>query len=219
MDNWIDLLNQFATSLRNGQLPELGAWTYVLLAVLVAVEGPIGTLLGAAAASAGLMRPIPVFIAAAAGNLIADSLWYGLGYAGKMEWVLRFGRRVGVQQRHLERLENNLREHAVKVIFLAKLTVSFVIPTLIAAGLVKAPWRKWFPPVFIGEMLWTTALMLVGYYATEAIKRVEQGIEYIILFGSAFFLMFLLWWGRRITKAQVEVDEETTSAPGDQPQP
>jgi membrane protein DedA with SNARE-associated domain len=207
----IDLLNSFATSLRNGQLPELGFWTYPLLSVLVAVEGPIATLLGAAAASAGLMRPIPVFIAAASGNLIADSLWYTLGYAGKIEWVLRFGRRMKIDERHLERLEHNLREHAMKVIFLAKLTVSFVVPTLIAAGLVKAPWRKWFPPVFIGEMIWTTILMLIGYYATEAIKRVEQGMEYIALFGSIFFLVLLLWLGRRITKKQVEetvVEEE-----------
>ena len=36
-----------------GQLPELGHWTYILLALLVMVEGPIATLLGAAAASAG----------------------------------------------------------------------------------------------------------------------------------------------------------------------
>lgn len=206
MDNWIELLKSFAESLRNGQLPELGQWTYVLLTALVAVEGPIATLLGAAAASAGLMRPIPVFIACASGNLIADSLWYSLGYIGKMDWVLALGKRMKIDQRHLERLEDNLREHAVKVIFLAKLTVSFSIPTLIAAGLIKAPWRKWFLPVFIGEMMWTTALMLVGYYATEAIKRVEQGVEYIALFGAAFFLVFLLWLGRRITKQQEKED-------------
>lgn len=205
MDTWINFLNSFFTSLRNGELPELGIWTYVLLAILVAVEGPIATLLGAAAASAGLMRPVPVFLAAAAGNLIADSLWYGLGYIGKMEWVLRFATRVGVNQRHLERMEANLRTHATKVILLAKLTVSLVVPTLIAAGLVKAPLRKWFLPVFIGEMVWTTSLMLIGYYATEAIKSVEQGVEYIVLFGSIFFLAFLWWWGRRITK---EVEEE-----------
>jgi membrane protein DedA with SNARE-associated domain len=204
LGNWIEILNSFATSLRNGQLPELGAWTYVLLMILVAVEGPVATLLGAAAASAGLMRPIPVFIASASGNLIADSLWYGLGYLGNMEWVMRFGKRMKIDKRHLERLEDNLREHAVKVIFVAKLTVSFSIPTLIAAGLVRAPWRKWFFPVFIGEMMWTTALMLVGYYATEAIKRVEQGVEYLALFGAAFFLMFLLWLGRRFTKKQTE---------------
>lgn len=206
MDDFINLLNAFAEALRTGQLPELGAWTYVLLALLVVVEGPIATLVGAAAASAGFMRPIPVFIACAAGNLIADSLWYSLGYMGKMDWVLAFAKRMKIDQRHLERLEDNLHEHAVKVILLAKLTVSLVIPTLIAAGLIKAPWRKWFPPVFIGEMVWTTTLMLVGYYATEAIKRVEQGVEYFALIGSIAFLIFLLWWGKRISKQQAQED-------------
>lgn len=196
-DNWLELLSK-------GQLPELGPWTYLILTILVAVEGPIATLLGAAAASTGLMRPVPVFLASAAGNLIADTLWYSLGYLGKMDWVLRLGRRMKIDQRHLEKLEDNLREHAVKVIFLAKLTVSLSIPTLIAAGLIRAPWRKWFLPVFIGEMMWTTALMLVGYYAAEAIKRVEQGIEYVALFGAAAFLVAVLWWGRRITKKQTE---------------
>ena len=214
MGDWIDLLNSFATSLRNGQLPELGPWTYPILVLLVAVEGPIATLLGAAAASAGLMRPGPVFISCASGNLLADSLWYSLGYLGKMDWVLRFGKRLKLDQRHLERLENNLRQHAVKVIFLAKLTVSFSIPTLIAAGLIRAPWRKWFFPVFVGEMMWTTALMLVGYYATEAIKRAEQGLEYMALFGSALFLMVVLWWGRRIKKKQVEENIEIHSGDG-----
>ena len=65
------------------------------MALLVVVEGPFATLLGAAAASAGWMRPGLVLIAAAVGNLTADSLWYTLGYAGKLEWVLRFGRRLG----------------------------------------------------------------------------------------------------------------------------
>jgi membrane protein DedA with SNARE-associated domain len=142
-----------------------------------------------------------------AGNLLADTLWYAIGYAGKIEWVARFGQRLGIDQRHLERLERNLQKHAVKVIFLAKLTVSFVIPTLIAAGLVKAPWRKWFLPVFTGEMIWTGTLVLVGYYATEAIKRVEQGVEYVILIGSVLFLVFLLWQGRRMIKAQKKEDE------------
>ena len=207
MNILIDFLHHFSFYLQSGQLPELGEWTYVLLAVLVAVEGPIATLVGSAAASTGLMRPIPVFFAAMIGNLTADSLWYSLGYAGKMEWVTRIGQRMGIDQRALERMERNLQKHSIKVIFLAKLTVSFVIPTLIAAGLVKAPWRKWFPAVLTGEIIWTGSLVLLGYYAAEAIMRVEQGVEYIILFGSAIFLAFLLWLGRRIIKQQAQEED------------
>ena len=31
--------------------------------------------------------------------------------------------------------------------------MSFMIPSMIAAGLVKAPWRRWFPAIFTGELI------------------------------------------------------------------
>lgn len=196
----IMLWNSLVTALKSGQLPELGYWTYILLALLVAVEGPIATLLGAAAASAGLMRPWLVFFAAALGNLTADNLWYSLGYLGKTEWVYRFGRRLGVRESLIEHLKQNLIAHATKVLFLAKLTISFVIPSLVAAGLLKIPWRRWFPALALAETIWTGALVLIGYYTTEAIKRVEQGVEYAVLIGSIMFVTFLIFAGRRLIK-------------------
>src|SRR5581483_1445208 len=171
------LWHSLVAALKSGQLPQLGYWTYIILALLVAVEGPIATLLGAAAASAGLMRPWLVFFAAAVGNLIADNLWYSLGYMGKTEWVYRFGRRLGVRESLIEHLKHNMIAHATKVLFLAKLTVSFVIPSLFTAGLLKVPWRRWFPALLLAETIWTGSLVLIGYYTTEAIKRVEQGVE------------------------------------------
>ena len=69
-----------------------------LLAMLVAVEGPIATLLGAAAASAGLMHLEWVFIAAATGNLIADLLWYTLGRMGKIQLLLHLGQKIGINR-------------------------------------------------------------------------------------------------------------------------
>jgi membrane protein DedA with SNARE-associated domain len=193
-----EILQSIALLLRNGTLPQWGFWSYLLLALLVAIEGPVATLLGAAAASAGLMQPLPVFISAATGNLTADSLWYTLGYMGKIEWILRIGRRAGINQLHLERLQQSMRKHVTMILFFAKLSVSLVIPSLIAAGLVKVPWKRWFPAIFGAEMIWTGSLLLIGYYATEALQRVELGIEYYILFASALFVVIILWLGRRI---------------------
>lgn len=202
------LIQSFIQALRSGQLPQLGTWTYILLAALVAVEGPIATLLGAAAASAGLMKPGWVFIAAATGNLIADSLWYTLGYIGKISWILRIGNKLGINANFLAHLETEMHKHAARILFVAKLTLSLMIPALIAAGLVKAPWKRWFPAIFGGEMLWTGSLMLIGYYATEAIKRVELGVEYVALGGSAIFVLFLILVGRRMVKRRYQSELE-----------
>ena len=179
------------------------------MAVIVAFEGPIATLLGAAAASTGVMRPELVFLAASTGNLAADSLWYGLGYLGKLEWLLRFGQWTGVSREKLDRLQSAMRQHAAKILFFAKLSMSLMIPSLIAAGLVKAPWRRWFPALFAGEAIWTGALVLIGYYTTEALRRVEQGLEYLLLAASVAFIIFIFWAGRRVLRQSAEVDAET----------
>jgi membrane protein DedA with SNARE-associated domain len=206
VNSLIELFTNINTYWQNGQFPEWGVWSYLVLALLVAVEGPIATLLGAAAASAGVMRPGLVFFAASAGNLIADTLWYSIGYAGKLEWFWRFARRLGIRHEQLEHLQHHMRKHAARILFFAKLSMSLMIPSLIAAGLVKAPWRRWFPAVFSGELIWTGSLVLIGYYTTEAMKRVEQGIEYFILGASVVFIFFLFLAGRRILRQSSEQD-------------
>lgn len=210
MNNWVQLWQDFIHLFKNGQIPEWGLWSYFALALLVAFEGPMATLLGAAAASAGAMRPLLVFFAASAGNLTADTLWYAIGYMGKIEWLFHLGQRFGISRERLERLQGHMRKHAVKVLFFAKLSMSLMIPSLIAAGLVKARWRSWFPAVFGGEIIWTGGLVLIGYFTTEAVKRVEQGLEYFILGASLVFVIGMLWLSRRILRAsEVEIESQT----------
>jgi membrane protein DedA with SNARE-associated domain len=209
MDNLILLLQNLVGAIKNGQLPQLGYWTYFLLGILVAVEGPIATLLGAAAASAGLMHPTLVFLAAAIGNQAADSLWYSLGYLGKTEWIFHFGRRLGLRPGLIEHLKKNILQHATKVLFLAKLTGRFVIPSLVTVGLLRVPWRRWFPALILAETLWTGSLVLFGYYATEAFKRVEQKVEYAGLAASILFLVFIIFAGRGLIKEWDRDNSET----------
>jgi membrane protein DedA with SNARE-associated domain len=206
MSALLALLQNFSSFLRSGQITQLGDWIYLLLALLVAIQGPTAILLAAAGASAGWLNPVLVFVTAAASDLIADMLWYTLGYAGKSEWIFRVGRRLGIQGETLERLEQAMYEHAGKIVFMAKLTISLVVPTLIAAGLIKVRWRRWFPAVICGEMICTGSLVLVGYFAAEAIKRVEQSVGYFILGLSLIFILFMLWMGRRLLRKRLGGD-------------
>jgi membrane protein DedA with SNARE-associated domain len=108
----------------------------------------------------------------------------------------------------LDRLESEMHEHAIRILFIAKLTVSFVIPTLIAAGLVRIPWKRWFPSIFAGEMIWTGALVLIGFFTTEAMKRIEQGMGYVILAASVVFVCFLLWLVHRYLTREYQSEVE-----------
>jgi membrane protein DedA with SNARE-associated domain len=200
MESIIAFFQSLSIALRSGTLPEFGYWSYLILVLLVLVEGPIAILLASAASSAGLMRPGLVFLSAATGNLTADTLWWLLGYAGKEEWIHLVGRRFGIRDSLIEHLKHNMIKHATRVLFLAKITVSFSIPALIAAGLLRIPWRRWFPYFIVAEILWSGSLVLIGYYTTEAIKRVEQGVEYAALGASMVFVGIMFYAGRRLLK-------------------
>lgn len=200
MSNLLEFLKTLFLEIGSGQLPQLGAWSYPLLALLVIVEGPTATLLGAAAASAGLMRPVPVFLAATVGNLACDSLWYSVGYFGKTEWLSIFGRRFGIRQKLGEHLRQEMHSHYAKILFIAKFTLSFMIPTMILTGLLRIPRKRWFPPLILADALWTGLLVVMGYYTTELIKRLEQGSKVAVLAIPILFIVILIFAGQRFIK-------------------
>jgi len=183
---------------------DLGNWAYLLLALLVMVEGPIATLAGAVAASAGLMEPVGVFVSASLANLLADCLWYTLGYLGKMEWVHRYGGYVGVREGMVARFQKDIQKHAAKLLFLAKLTLGFTIPTLVATGLARVPMRRWLGVLVIGETLWTGTLVVLGFYFGKYAQTLERGIEIIAMSGVFLFAGLLLFYVSRHRKRAAE---------------
>jgi membrane protein DedA with SNARE-associated domain len=200
LSNLLEFLKTLFLNIESGQLPQLGTWSYPLLALLVIIEGPTGTLLGAAAASAGLMRPAPVFLAATMGNLICDSLWYSVGYFGKTEWLSIFGRRFGIRQKLGEHLRQEMHTSYVKILFIAKFTLSFMIPTMILTGLLRIPRKRWFPPLIVADTFWTGLLILVGYYTTEKLKHLEQGLKVAVLAIPILLIVILIYAGQRFIK-------------------
>jgi membrane protein DedA with SNARE-associated domain len=94
----------------------------------------------------------------------------------------------------LERLRQDIQDHAAKVLFIAKLTLGFSIPTLIATGLAKVPARRWFPWLALGETIWTGSLVLLGYHLGRYVQRLEKGIELIAIVGILLSLGFMIFY-------------------------
>lgn len=206
----LEILVRFWDGLRASQtnmLQSLGYWNYALLAILVTIEGPIVTLVGAAAAAAGPLKPELVFISAMTGNLLADVLWYTLGYFGRLEWVVNYGGWLGVRQKHIDVLRIGVTRHVRKILLIAKLTLSFVIPALVATGLARVPWRRWFPILFIAETFWTGLLVIFGVYATESIRQIDQSIHKFALISSMVILFIAFVWVLRRQLSFPGVDE------------
>jgi membrane protein DedA with SNARE-associated domain len=212
MEEVFAFLRDLWSTLRHGEFPELGIWSYLLLIILAALEGPLSVLLGAAAAAAGYLRPDWVYFSAVTGNLIGDVAWYLVGYSGKADRISRLGRWIGMHPQHSGRLEHAIRIHAVKLILLAKLSVSLMIPTLVAAGLARVPWRRWFPAVFAIELVWTAVLVWVGYYATGLIARVERGLAVVGILGVLLLISGVVWYVRRLIQRAEALNEASSAS-------
>jgi membrane protein DedA with SNARE-associated domain len=168
---------------------------------LVAIEGPSVTILAALLASTGALRPGWVFLAASMGNLSSDIGWYMLGYLGRFEVLMR---RIGWLRRyqgHVNRLEHEMTQHAAKILLVAKLTLSMSIPALIAAGMARAPWRRWFPVLLLGECLWTGSLVLLGFYLGQYVQQFERGMQIIAVLGVLIFVAIVIWFIKRVSKS------------------
>lgn len=208
MWDWISSLPEFLTNLLTGVYPDLGGWSYVLLAVLVATEGPLSTVVGATASAAGLLDVRWVLFATVVGNVVGDSLWYSLGYMGKMNWLFENAGWLGVRPRHVARLEREMQAHSTKLIIFAKIAYGLIVPTLVAAGMARVPWRRWFPVVFVVETLWSVLLVWVGYHATTFIHSFKQGLHALgvaLLIGGVAFVLFRML-RKRIDRQELELD-------------
>jgi membrane protein DedA with SNARE-associated domain len=194
MSELVEVLRTFWANLQSGQLNQLGPWNYLVLAFFMVWQGPIATLLGGAAAAAGLLKPGWVFLAGIVGNLAADVVWYSLGRRGKVDRLFDEGGKFSNQRGRYQRLRGAMRHHATKILLMAKLSAGLAVPALVTAGITRVEWRKWFPVVFIGETIWTGSLLLLGFYATEAIKQVEDEIQLLIALMSFIFLMVVVWY-------------------------
>ena len=184
--------------------PFLGFWAYLLLALSVMVEGPVATLAGSVAAAGGYMKPPLVFLFAASGNLLSDILWYTLGYLGKREWLHRYGKYFGLREEMVNQLLADIETHAAKLLFIAKLTMGFTIPTLVSAGLAKVPVRRWLHYLVAGEIIWTGSLVFLGLTFGRYVGRLERGVEYVALGGGLLCAALVIYYLSRLRKRAAE---------------
>ena len=104
---------------------------------------------------------------------------------------MRYGGWLGIKEQSITRMQKDVQDHIHKILFIAKLTLGFVIPTLIAAGLARVPFKRWFGVLFAAECLWTGSLVLVGYYFGYLTQQIETDLRWLSLGGGFIFIIIV----------------------------
>jgi membrane protein DedA with SNARE-associated domain len=200
-------------AIQSGQLPDLGFWSYIILMVLVFVEGPAATLVAATMAASGLLRADLVFLLSMIANLLADVFWYTLGYFGGSRRILL---RIGFIRRRwftIRRFQRDLYGQAVRIYMLTKLSMGLLtIPLLIASGMSRVPWYRLALVSLMVEPIWNALLVLAGLRLGEYVAQLEHSLQVLAMVGTVivFFVLLMLYrrvFARLAQKMGVEVEE------------
>jgi membrane protein DedA with SNARE-associated domain len=185
-----DVIQQVWLDLQHGQLPDLGGWNYMLMAVFIMVQGRASALIGGIAAASGYLNLGLIILVALLARAMVDLFWYKVGATGIAD---RIGRRARSYERFsyepfAKRVNDELHQRPSRMVLIAKTIGGLSIPVVIAVGNAHVPLRRWLPASVAGEFLWTLPLLLLGFFATDAVSGIKGGLIYLTLGMSVLFV-------------------------------
>lgn len=178
-------------------------YKYAILILIAIPEGPVVMLLSGGLIRLGHLSFWPAYVALMAGDLIADIAWYCVGYYGGMRFVDRFGKFFGITREKVEIVGKFFHKYHNWILFISKITTGFgfALVTLMTAGLVKIPFKKYLLLNFIGQFFWTGGLIALGYAFGHLYVTISDVLGRITLVGVVFLaLVFVYNVGKHIRK-------------------
>ena len=174
---------------------------YLAMGLITLLEGLISNLAAGITISGVYLRPIPVFVGIVTGNLMADMAWYNLGRYFQMDRIKRLAHRLKLDLQLIDDIAIEIRQHAPRFLFMAKLTIGLPVPSLIATGLSKVPVRRWIGMLVLAELIRTSVFVTLVFLYASAIDQASREMQSILLTMTVFVVIAgMIWWKKRSNK-------------------
>lgn len=176
---------------------------YPTMLFLMIVEGPIATVLGAFAASLGFFNAFLVFFLSIFGDILGDIILYSIGFYGGMKTLAKAQRILKIKSATMEKIEKLFSRHGKKIVFAIKSTTGLCWITFITAGAVKMKFKDFFWSSFLGGIVWSGFLVIIGYFFGFAFKKIYDWLSYVQYAALIVFLAFvalysiITWYKKR----------------------
>jgi membrane protein DedA with SNARE-associated domain len=196
MNSVIEPIQQFWLAFQHGQLPDIGGWNYMLMALFILVQGRSAVVVSGIAAATGSLDFWLVIVVAILARIGTDLVWYRLGATG---YINRLASHIGFVDRFVSRVQEGVNDRPQRVILLTKLTNGLATPAVVAAGSTGVPYRRWLPAAFAGELLWILPLTAIGFLALGAIAQWQGGLPVMmggVTAASLGFILLKTGWNR-----------------------
>lgn len=174
-------------------------WVYAVVAIVSFAEGPILAMLCGVLYKLGMVPFTPLYIALMIGDLFGDAFWYWIGYYFGHPFIKRFGKFFSLTESGVASVTRVFHKYKNHILILSKMTMGlgFALVTLVTAGIVKVPFRRYIFLNFIGQFFWTAFLMVVGYYLGNLYIKIN-GVLGILFVAAILVVVFLglVGWGK-----------------------
>lgn len=168
----------------------IATYQYLLLFLLVTIEGPVITVVSGFLVAQGFMNIYLVYPLVLAADLFGDSLYYLLGRYGR-----NFGFKIfNISVERIKNIEDHFKNHGGKTLLFGKISHGIGTVFLFVAGIAHIPYRKFLFYNTVGTIPKTAVLILIGYFFGHSYIRVGK---YLDLFGlitlSLGFIILIIY--------------------------
>jgi len=168
---------------------------YAVVFVLCIVEGPVVMLTSGFLYRLGQFNLLPLYFSLMAGDFAADLVWYVIGRYGARTMINRFGHLFNITPQIINKIEKRFRRYQGKILFISKITMGFgfALATLMVAGMLHVPFKRYALLNFLGGFIWTAFLLALGYFFGDVYSSVAGPLKIIFIPAAIIVVVLSLW--------------------------
>lgn len=136
----------------------------------------------------------PAYLALLLGDILADTVWYAVGYFGARPFFNRYGHWFGTTPEVIQKVEGKFHQYHTNILIISKLTMGFglAVPVLTVAGMLHVPFLRYITINILGGIVWILFLMGVGYYFGNLLAYIPKDFQIAIAIALPLVFFFAL---------------------------
>lgn len=144
-----------------------GYWILFLLvgaeSMGIPLPGETALVTAAAFAALGHLSITGVILTASVAAIVGDNAGYWIGRTGGLALVRRYGRRLRINERHLDRAHAFFKRHGGKTVFIGRFVAVLRTWAAVLAGAARMPYGTFTFYNAAGGIVWSVVFGMLGY--------------------------------------------------------
>lgn len=169
---------------------------YIIMFLLMCIEGPNIATASGFAASLGYFNPWIVFFLSILGDLIPDSTYYFIGRFSPINLIDKIGEIFKFKKTSTENIRKFLKNEPIKTIIAIKFTPIITVPSFIIIGSTKIRYIKFISVCVVMTLIKSSVFVSIGYYFGRLYlfnKYLEYGNILLFFIPPIIIIIFIIY--------------------------